>query len=64
MAALLVVLSAATEDEVVVRDLVDVAIAKVLVAATDDDVASAALAFLLPQVAASLQARWPVASLG
>lgn len=50
------VLSAATEDEAVLLESVAVAMARVLDAAVDEEVVSVALAFLLPQMAASLQA--------
>lgn len=62
--AALVVLAAATEEVALALESVEVAIAMVLVAAAEDEVASAALAFLVPQSAACLQARWPSASLG
>lgn len=64
IAALLVVVSAAADEVVDALELADVAMAMVLEGAAEDEVASAALAFLVPQSAASLQARWPSASLG
>lgn len=51
------VLSAATEEVALAPESVEVVIARVLEGAADDEVASAALAFLVPQSAACLQAR-------
>lgn len=50
------VLAAATEDVAALLESVAVAMARVRDAAVDEAVVSVALAFLLPQVAASLQA--------
>lgn len=64
-AALWVVLAAATEEEVSLDEPVEVVMAMVVEAAVVVElVVSIALAFLLPQVAASLHALWAVASLG
>lgn len=60
-----VVLAAATEEEVWLDEPVEVVMAMVVDAAVVVElVVSSALAFLLPQLAAALQARWPSASLG
>jgi hypothetical protein len=68
MAAFSVVLSAATEEELVLLDEVEVVMDMVLVAEVELDEDSAtsfkAVAFLVPQFAALLQAFWPLASLG
>lgn len=70
MAAFLVVLSAATEEELVLLDEVEVEVVMniVLVATVEEDEESAisfkAVAFLLPHFAAVLQAFWPLASSG
>jgi hypothetical protein len=67
IAALLVVaLAAATEEVEEADDSVAVAVARVVEAAVVEveEVVDSSLAFLLPHLlAASLQARWPVASL-
>lgn len=63
----MVVAAAATDEVVWLEPLepVEVAMAIVVDAAVVVElVVSSAVAFLLPQVAAALQARWPSASLG
>ena len=64
----MVVAAAATDEVVWLEPLepVEVAMARVVDAAVVvvELVVSSAVAFLLPQVAAVLQARWPSASLG
>lgn len=68
IAAFLVVLSAATEEELVLLDEVEVVMDIVLEAEVEVDEESStsfrAVAFLLPHLAALLQAFWPLASLG